>query len=192
MPSFSYNANIPQSTDNPADSQGQMLTNFGSIYNILGVDHFTFGSMTATDGQHQQVTLPVPLSGTPATPSGSASEIYTNAISAVAQLFFINSAGANQLTGLPLITTTPSATGYGITTPWGLVLNWGSASTPGTSNTVVFQVPFPNSVDCVIVTPKSSGPGPATICSVNNTTKTQFTLYVSTFANPVFFFAIGH
>ena len=53
---LSYNNAIPQPTDNPSQSQGQMLTNFGSIYTIMSQDHYTF--MTNQGGFHNQVHIP--------------------------------------------------------------------------------------------------------------------------------------
>jgi len=192
--SYSYNPNIPQSSDNPADSQGQILTNFASIYSILTSDHFTFGSLTATDGQHQQVTLPVPLAGDPSTPSGAAAELYTKAISGIGQLFFINSSGVLPLTGIPLVTTTPSASGYGLSTPWGIVLNWGTigvGSGGSTSPTALtFQVVFPTSCDAIILTSNNSN-GSQGNATYSSKSTTGCNLY-SASNNSVSFLAIGH
>jgi hypothetical protein len=190
MPSFPYNPNIPQASDNPADSQGEMLVNFGSINNILAVDHFTFGSLSSTDGQHRQVTLPIPLSGDPAVPPGTAAELYIKSIvSGISQLFFINSGGVNQLTGLPLVTTTPGASGFGLTTPWGIVLNFGrvvgvnSAGVP-----IIFQVPFPTALATVVATSQNINNSVATVSAP---TTTGCTLYSSQ-NNAVFFLSIGY
>lgn len=61
-----YTPNIPQATDNPSQSQGQMLQNFQVLNTVFGVDHADFTSPIG--GQHEQITFPVgPLTGQPFT-----------------------------------------------------------------------------------------------------------------------------
>src|SRR5580692_1690821 len=52
---FTYYNNIPQSTDQIAQSQPQILNNFGSIMSIIDVNHGDFA--TAVAGQHTYVQM---------------------------------------------------------------------------------------------------------------------------------------
>jgi len=90
MSTYSYNASIPQATDNPSVSQGQILTNMSSISGLISEDHIGFN--TANGGLHEQVTLPA--NNVPGAQSGLASTIYSNpgvANTNASMLFFKNS-----------------------------------------------------------------------------------------------------
>jgi len=57
----SYTPNIPQPTDDPSDSQDQILQNFQSLQNIYGTsgDHYPWTNTTPIEGfKHAKVTLP--------------------------------------------------------------------------------------------------------------------------------------
>lgn len=61
-----YNNAIPQATDNPSQSQSQLLQNFQVLYTAFDQDHAPYNS--PIQGQHEQVTFPVgPLTGQPFT-----------------------------------------------------------------------------------------------------------------------------
>lgn len=53
-----YNA-IPQDTDDPSDSQAQILTNFGTLNTVFGNDHVNYTTTPAQglQGQHLYVTF---------------------------------------------------------------------------------------------------------------------------------------
>jgi hypothetical protein len=90
--SFSYNSAVPQAGDNPAVSQGQMLTNFGSISSIIAVDHVGFNA--AKGGYHNQVNFV--NQSVPATLNGD-SMLYSSS----GNLYFQNGSitGGLQMTG---------------------------------------------------------------------------------------------
>ena len=50
---------IPQSTDDPSDSQSQLLTNFGTLNTVFANDHVNYTTTPAQglQGQHQFVTF---------------------------------------------------------------------------------------------------------------------------------------
>lgn len=58
MSSLTYYSNIPQATDNPSNSQPQILQNFTAINQWTGVDHVAFGSAGSQDGYHNRVSFP--------------------------------------------------------------------------------------------------------------------------------------
>lgn len=96
---FSFNANIPQATDNPAVSQGQILQNFSSTSGLVAVDHVGFN--TTNGGQHNQVTIPT--NNTPGAQTGLASTIYTGpgtAKNTTSQLFYKNGDVPYQISGV--------------------------------------------------------------------------------------------
>lgn len=64
-----YNPNIPQPTDELADSQGQILQNFNKADSSFGTDHYRFSDLTVNNGLHQRVTFPG--NATPPTPAAN-------------------------------------------------------------------------------------------------------------------------
>lgn len=82
MPSFTWNDNVPFSTNNPSDDQPKMLTNTQSTKLILNQDHYTFESITAagdSDGWHRRVYFPVFTDPVPTAPFPETGAIYTRA-----------------------------------------------------------------------------------------------------------------
>lgn len=54
---MTYNPGIPNANDLISDSQAQILTNFGQLNTIFGIDHVTLNPSVATSGMHQFVTV---------------------------------------------------------------------------------------------------------------------------------------
>ena len=56
-----YTTNIPQPTDNPSVSQGQLLQNFQTLNSVYGTsgDHYAWDDADSTEqGKHAKVTMP--------------------------------------------------------------------------------------------------------------------------------------
>lgn len=87
MPNYSY-FNTPIATNNPADDQPNMNTNFASVNSLLGTDHVSFNENNG--GTHLQCTFN--SENTPSTPTDPTSVLFTTAgaASSVADLRFIN------------------------------------------------------------------------------------------------------
>ena len=135
-----YHPNIPLSTDNPTQSQADLLDNFGSIASQFGTNHVPLTNGTQ-QGFHSQVWFAQPLASDPGL-SSPQSSVYTKTVAGLTQLFFQNgglSSNVFQLTNLVITTT---ATNYGFVSPWGLTFNFGYS----TVSTVVFAVPFTGTV----------------------------------------------
>lgn len=64
---MTYNANIPQATDDPSVSQAQLLANFGKLNTDFSVDHTAF-TASSDVGKHKKATLLE--SATPTTSAG--------------------------------------------------------------------------------------------------------------------------
>lgn len=181
--SFPINTTIPAAGNNPSLDQQPMQQNFANINSYLGVDHTTPGTNPG-DGQHNQVTFHINQAA-PSIANG-VSGLFANLSSSLSQLFFQNSSGAVQMTGLP---TNASGTNFGITTPWGLKINWGQqANVSSGGQTITFRVPFSNTNYAVVLTPVNTG---ASSVSVGNGFGTNSITAYSTQLNTVFYLAIG-
>lgn len=115
MTMFTYNNDVPFSTNNPSNDQPPMLLNTKANFGIWDVDHVGFnstgiiGNPQASGGQHLQVTFngknvpaynPLdPLSVLYANNIIGAADFHTASASDVSQLFYLNQSG-NQLSPL--------------------------------------------------------------------------------------------
>lgn len=149
---MTYNANIPQPTDNLSVSQGQLLGNFMALDSIFNLDHFTWDDTTnggAYRGFHRKITLPVVQPSDPATPVSSV--LYTKTVTN-AELFFKNAANVvTQLTGLPQNIVNNGS----YTFPGGLIIKFGTQLIPNSGpnvGKVVYGTPFPTQTFSIVIT----------------------------------------
>lgn len=179
-----YHPNIPQSTDDPASSQQDLLDNFQALQTQFAVNHI---SLTAggQQGYHTQVWFAAPLSADPGlmTPQTS---VYSKAVSGLAQLFFQNGPltpdNVYQLTGLPITQTGSSPNfKYGFATPWGLTFNIGRSN----SSPVTFAKAFSGTVYVALVCNIVSTSSNPCVTAVTTTTLTY------TSPASVFFLVVG-
>lgn len=185
--SLIYYPNIPLDTDVPSQSASKFNTNFTTLNTVFGEDHVAYNVGT-NQGLHKQVTFPLPLPGSPS-PINTASVAYPLAGPSLTQLFFSNATQKWQLTGLPIVTATGGATGFGITTPWGIKVNWGNiGSVPSSGRNVTFQVPF-TSTPAITCTGRNSDPTHGNVTTQNENASGFSCLSSNT--NDVFFIAIG-
>ena len=189
---FPIDGSIPASGNNPSQDQPRMQTNFANLISYLSVDHVSPGT-TPTAGYHDQVSFAINQSA-PGIGSGVA-ELFVNSLSGLfgtqSTLRFQNASQTVGLTNLALTTTTPGATGYGISTPWGLILNFGSVNVgnaPGiNAKPITWQIPFTNAYFCSASNGSSNTAGGA---SFNSFTNAGVTLYANQ-NTTVYFLAIG-
>jgi len=135
-----YHPNIPQSTDDPSQSQQDLLDNFTAIQNQFLVNHVQL-TAGGQQGYHTQVWFKSPLGSNPGLTPPQTS-VYTKNVAGTPELFFQNgtlSANAFQLTNLVVTTV---GTRYGFVSPWGLTFNMGLATT----SPINFSVPFTGTV----------------------------------------------
>lgn len=150
---FSY-FNTPNASDDPADSQPQMNTNYSSISSLISVDHVGFN--VPSGGQHEQVTFN--SNNPPATPTTPPILFINNQDGAgnslpgsLSQLFFYSgsaSAGKNNYVS----TFNGSSIIMG-----GIIVKWGIVATPSDNVQINFPIPFPNNCFTVVATPIKSG-----------------------------------
>lgn len=150
-----YNGNIPQATDIPAQSQSQILTNFGSIQAIIDVNHADFGMATA--GQHNYVQMPVQASA-PAVNVGDVG-LYNLLSGGNNQMFLRKSDG----TSVPITKGNLATPGYSYL-PSGILVQWALVTVAGGSNpqTVTYPLAYTTAVYNVQITMYASSGAPAT------------------------------
>lgn len=175
---MTFNASIPQAGDNPTISQGQLLTNFSVLNTDFSVNHQPFTSGN-NPGLHTQIQFPADI----ADPSLTApqSSLYIKTSGSTHELFYQNNNSTSypalvQLTGLPIVTSTPGATGYGFQSPWGLIFNFGTVPSNNATLPITFQVPFINSPPIILtamLTLQSLALFPTNY--ISNITQTQMT-----------------
>lgn len=157
-----YNPNIPQPTDLPSQSQGQLLLNFGAISALIDVDHVDFAAAGA--GKHKKVTLPV-QPGIPVFAAGDIGLFSTeSATTGVNELYLYNVAGESTPISASILSTDPApandSDGWTYL-PSGLLIKWGSGSVIG-NQMIVFPVaadiPVFNQVVSVQVSTQGAAP----------------------------------
>lgn len=132
---MAYNANIPQATDNPSQSQSQILGNFQAIQTLIGVNHENFGS--AQEGNHFMVTWTDNTGSLPAAPTGTNLNIYNAKDAAtVNQLYLQGPAATRFATAFPFTQCGASVNGWTYL-PSGIIILWGNTALVGSSFTTI-------------------------------------------------------
>ena len=145
-----YTPNIPQPTDLPSQSQGQILQNFQAINTAFGINHVGFN--TADEGKHAEITFPVgPLGGQPFT--YLAGEIGLQSLNqlptSIPDIWMTRGLG----TAIPITGRLPATTGWTYL-PSGLLIKWGTGTAVGAGNTVItFPVAATNPVFSAVYLP---------------------------------------
>src|SRR5215831_9634159 len=130
VPASAYNPLIPQSTDQPSISQGDLLNNFGAIQTLIDVDHVDFANINA--GQHNKVTLPV-QGVAPAFAPGTLG-IYNLPFATTArnELFVTDAAGAST----PITASLSGGVSGWTYLPTGMKMIWGQGTILAGNSTV--------------------------------------------------------
>ena len=178
---MSYVSGIPQGTDDPKISQGQLLSNFGKINSDYMQDHVALTS-SSNSGFHKKVTLQDVLPGDPGLPE-PLSSVDTKTRAAKPELFFqrdnVAATDVMQLTNLPGVVST---TNYSIITPWNIMIKMGlSGGSPISFAGPAFSAPPTLFLGLTGVT--ASNP------RVTSASTTQ--LIYTPFANSVYYLVLG-
>ena len=133
----SYNGNIPNATDIPAQSQPLLKLNFQYLQAFASVDHnFTGNSVSVGDGLHKKVTFLA--NGAAPGLTGGVSALFADLINGQSALWIQNAAGNFPITGiLPSI----GVNGY-TCLPGGLMLVWGTRVNYASSTAINFTPNF--------------------------------------------------
>jgi len=130
-----YYPSIPQSGDNPSDSQPLLLSNFEALNNMNSRNHTPLTD-TANSGKHEFLQMPDQTSA-PATAANEGG-IYTKAVSGSTQLFFREESNGTER---QLTNAFTGATNGLVTIPGGLIIEWGKA-TVSNGSAVTFHTAF--------------------------------------------------
>lgn len=143
---MAYNSDIPEASDDPSQSQGQILANFQALNTFLSVNHVALND--GDQGKHKFVQMPEQGSA-PATAANEGA-LYTKAVSGVTQLFFREESSGSER---QLTSSFSAATNGTLTIPGGLLIQWGLASAVNTSSNINFNTAFggvPYNVQCTL------------------------------------------
>lgn len=162
--SFPINVNIPAATNDPADDQPIIMSNFANISGFLSVDHVAPGT-ASTAGIHKQVHF---INETAPGQIGAGGVEFANLQGGQSWPFWQNALGTFQMLGAN--TATAAGTAF---LPGGIILKWGSVTGlsgawPTSPQTVTFVPVFPNNcfiVNTTFIGPASSSTGDISINS---------------------------
>lgn len=188
---MSYNPNIPQSTDIPSQSQGQMLTNFQQLNTVFDVDHVPFNDGTVSNrGKHDKSTY-IDQSSDPTTAADEMAIYSKDDGSGNTRLFLRQESLGTvvQLTGPdPTIGSSGSTFLAG-----GLILKWGVVAVPSDGANVNFAGgAFPNNVFALTLGEGRNGTS-VTSTYFTALSTSGFTIRTSTAANDfLHYMAIGN
>ena len=100
---MTYNANIPQGTDNISVSQAQILANFGQINSQFGIDHTPFNTGTGNgDGFHKKVTWLDQSGGVPAAPGATKIVAYGKTVNSITMPYYKRDVVATEFSLAPI------------------------------------------------------------------------------------------
>jgi hypothetical protein len=172
MPNFTYNSDIPDAPNDPADDQPLMKVNTNSIASFVAVDHYGFNNNDG--GTHQQSTY-VSQSVAPGT-TATQGAAYTKTVSGQVHLFYRRESNGDeiQLTASP----SPLAATNGYTfLPGNLLLQWGVATAIWSgANNVTFPTAFSSAAYNVQFQPqRSASMDNRNFAVVGTISATQFT-----------------
>ena len=176
-----YFPNIPQSTDNPANSQPLLLSNFQALDAAVGRNHEPM-SDTTNSGRH--VVVEMKEQGADPAPVATYGSLYVKDDAGTQNLYFQDESSV-----LYKLTNSFNATGTGsLTLPGGLIINWGSVTSNSGGVVATFDTAFSSSVFSVVVTSLQNNP--SNNSTVSNISNSQCTIH-STAVNASYYIAIG-
>lgn len=189
---MTFNPNIPQSTDIPAQSQAQFLTNFSQLNTVFDLDHVTFNNATAANrGKHDKSTY-VEQSGDPVTGANEVA-LYSKDTSGNTRLYMRQESAG---TVIQLSGASPTVAASGSTfLPGGLILKWGGKASPVTNDILTFAGgAFPNNVFSITITPvKADSTERSFYILTGSVTLSQFQITTDSGAfSQMYYFAIGN
>lgn len=179
---MAYSPNIPQSTDDPSQSQPLILANFQEISTAFNLNHGNFNG--ASQGKHEFLQMPEQSSA----PTTAASEgaLYTKDSGTQPELFWRDESNGTewQITNQATQTTNGS-----MLMPGGLLMQWGQEAI-NISGTITFPVTYSSAVYSIQLTVESSS-GVRYASSRTITTADFVAILDTTVARTVHWFAIG-
>lgn len=183
-----YFNNIPQSDDDPTDSQPQLLSNFQAILNAQDRNHINFSNLSDS-GRHDVIEIKQQASNP--TPVSSFASLFIRDDSGTQNLYLLD----DQSTEYQFTNAFNPATNGTATLPGGLQFKWGFDTAPDASPfPVVFPVAYTTSTFNVQITvSKVDSVGRVVMVSNGTVSTTGFTAVNNNDGNAINFFwlAIG-
>jgi len=188
---MAYTNNIPQATDDPSQSQSQILNNFTSIDTVNSVNHVAYND--ANQGKHK--FLQMPEQGSVPTTAANEGGLFTKeTIALITGLYFRRESDGTQLqlTDIDLTTSTVvSGTQYTFLSPWGFRITFGKTGTISNNGAVTFTTNFSASPYTLQVTAVDTNQSNVTVKSLS-VSGSGFTVLTSTASiDQIQYFAIG-
>lgn len=179
----------PNSGQSLGQTRDQIRTNSDLLKQSLAVNHYDLDQSNV--GKHKFVEMPVQAAA-PTTVSGELA-LFSKTVSAISQLFIIRDGVAG--TEKPLTAGDTSQAQFAVNTvaysancnggwtflPGGLILQYGRRTTPTSSGTVTFPIPFPsgNAPFSIVVTNERDSARSANINS-SGLSSTSFNYFMET------------
>lgn len=177
---MAYNNGIPQASDDPSQSQSQILANFQSIATVVAVNHEAFND--ADEGKHK--FLQMPEQSTAPSTAGNEIGLYSKDTGSNPELFFRPESDGTEI---QMTNGGFTAAQNGISfLPGGFKLIWGQ--TTGTTGSKTFHTAFSTVLYNLQVSMIASG---AAYGSQKNQSITGFDWTVSGTPSAIQYFAIG-
>lgn len=138
---MAYNENIPQATDNPSQSQAELLANFQEISTAFNLNHGNFNA--GDQGKHSFLQMPEQTSS-PATAANEAAVFsQQSSLTGNTELVFRRESNGDEIEFTGLLGGNDGWTRL----PSGILLKWGSGSGSG-----ITSVNFPTGANIPVFT----------------------------------------
>lgn len=157
---MTYTTDIPISGDTLGGTRDRVRTNFQLIDSINSINHVAYGSLG--QGKHKFLQMPEVTASGAGVPTTLANEgglyVDVGANPAESNLFFRGESdgfqyqltkviqASNARFGVNIVAYVADNNGGWTFLPGGLLLQYGRRTTPGSSGTITFPVPFPSGV----------------------------------------------
>lgn len=183
---MTFNAAIPQSTDDPSVSQGQILTNFSQLNTQFSVNHIAL-TAGADNGKHTFIEM-LDQVADPATAVNEMT-IYSKDLAGVSTLYMRKESSG---TVIQLSAADPTIAANGSSfMAGGIIVKWGGSIINTGPTAVAFVTPFPNAIYSLVLTVGNSATSSQQVV-YSNLTQAGFNGYGSTNGLLVTYIAIGN
>ena len=173
---MSYNANIPQASDDPSQSQGQLLDNFQAINTFTAVNHVALND--SNQGKHKFMQMPEQSSAPTTTSNEGAIYTQESSLTGNTECVFRRESNGLQIEFTGFL---GAANGWS-RFPSGILLKWGQSSSTGTGTTnfpTGATIPVFTAVYQVIITTFDDTGQPNSMSTLQGFTTTGVTTYGS-------------
>lgn len=173
---MAYTNSIPQATDDPSQSQSQILDNFQALNTSNSVNHVAYND--PNQGKHKFVQMPEQGSSPTTDPNEGALFTRASTLTSATELVYRR---ASNGTAIEFTAFLGSNNGW-TRLPSGILLKWGTATASGSSATnfpTGATIPVFTSVYSAQVTIQDSSGSPNTMATLQSISTTSITVFGS-------------